>query len=42
MTLRAMAKAADLAVLTDGPESAKDLRVLLEFGACPVAVIRED
>jgi hypothetical protein len=42
MTLRAMAQAADLAVLTDGPDSAADLRALLEFGACPIAVIREN
>ena len=42
MTLRAMAQAADLAVLTDGPDGAADLRALLEFGACPIAVIRQD
>lgn len=42
MTLRAMAQAADLAVLTDGSDCAADLRALLEFGACPIAVIRED
>lgn len=39
MTLRAMAQAADLAVLADEPESERDLHALLEFGACPIAVV---
>jgi len=40
-TLRTMARTAHLAVLGGGPEMATDLRVLLDLGACPIAVVPE-
>ena len=40
-TLRTMARTAHLAVLSGGPETATDLRVLLDLGACPIAVVPE-
>lgn len=42
MTLRAMADAAQLAVLDESAECAVDLHWFLERGLCPVAVIPED
>ena len=40
-TLRAMARTAHLAVLSGGPDASANLRVLLDLGACPIAVVPE-